>query len=152
MCIRDSLIITRTATHVVLLQAMTAPGYAARWFRSWKRSFLAQASGLADRARQHKERSRLRQEAADDRVRCDSAIKIQRHRAFWASGPLLHACYAAPIFSELSHKCLRRAPHTPPQSYPLRKYADSTPIEHPFLRVYKINGNTTMVDVGRFIG
>ena len=114
--LRNRLIITTTAALAALLQAMTAPGYAARWFKSGKGSFLAQASGLADRARPHKERSRLRQEAADDRVRWALALKMQRDRAFWASGPLLHACYVAPIFSEPPHECLRRAPHTPPQS------------------------------------
>ena len=96
--LRKRLISTTTAAHAAFLHAMTAPGYAARWFKSWKGPVLAQASGLADRARQHKERSRLRQEAADDRVRCDLAIKIQRDRDFWGSGPLLHASYVAPIF------------------------------------------------------
>ena len=69
-------------------QAFTTPGYAARGFRSWKGSFLALASGLADRARQHMERSRLRQEAADDRVRHTlyrAAQNMRRNRPFMSA-------------------------------------------------------------------
>ncbi|CAM9404455.1 unnamed protein product, partial [Laminaria digitata] len=68
-------------THWRFHEAFTTPGYAARRFRSWKRSFLAQASGLADRARQHMERSRLRKEAADGRATAAATTEEGRRLA-----------------------------------------------------------------------
>ncbi|CAM9586390.1 unnamed protein product [Ectocarpus sp. 4 AP-2014] len=49
-------------------EAFTTPGFAAGWFASWKSSFLAQASALGGRAREHLQRMRARQEAAVERA------------------------------------------------------------------------------------
>ncbi|CAM9988729.1 unnamed protein product [Scytosiphon promiscuus] len=49
-------------------EVFTTPGYAAGWFSRWKGSLLAQATSLGGRAKEHLERNRVRQEAAEDRA------------------------------------------------------------------------------------